>query len=564
MRKITILLLIALVFTFLGRSQDRLSGRPFGTRSQVIAVHGMVATSNALATQVAVEILKKGGSAVDAAIAANAVLALAEPEMCGPGGDLFALLWDAHQKKLIGLNASGRSAQGMTTDYFKSKNISVIPARGPLSVTVPGCVDGWFQLHEKFGILPMAELLAPAIRYAREGIPLTSEAVDNMNIFYSLQKENVETRPSFKKLFMPGGHFPAEGDIFKNPDLANTLEKIARGGRNAFYSGDIAKTIADHIRQQGGFLSEQDLAAHHSEWVQPVSTNYRGYDVWELPPNGQGIAVLQILNILEGFNIGSYGYGSKEYMHLFIEAKKLAYEDMARYYGDPTGQNIPVARLISKEYADQRRKLIDMNRAGVYDPGPASTAHTVYLTVADSDGNMVSFIQSNAAVFGSIEVPDGLGFVLHNRGAAFELTPNHINSYAPGKRPFHTLIPAFVTRNGKPFMSFGVMGGDMQPQGHVQVLVNLIDFKMNLQEAGDAPRINHNGTLPVRGHMTSAGTVFLESGFPPESVSALKAMGHDIQSSGNGIFGGYQAILFNGKVYFGASDPRKDGQAAGY
>ena len=547
------------------KAQDRLSGEKFATRSEIIATHGMVATSNPLATQVAIDILKKGGSAVDAAIAANAILALTEPGMCGPGGDLFAIVWDAHQHKLIGLNASGRSAQNMTMDYFKSKNLKTIPSRGPLSVTVPGCVDGWFQLHERFGKLPMSDILMPAVNYAREGVPVTQEAADNDSILYISRKDSIELRPNFKKLFMSDGRFPIKGEIFKNPDLANSLEKIIKGGRDAFYKGDIAKAIAKHIQEHGGFLSETDLANHHSEWVEPVSTNYRGYDVWELPPNGQGIAVLQILNILEGFDLAKYGYGSKEHMHLFIEAKKLAYEDMAKYYGDPANQSIPVAKLISKEYAAERRKLIDMNKAGVYDPGPAMPSHTVYLTVADKDGNMVSFIQSNCFLFGSLEVPDGLGFALQNRGYAFELKPDHINSYAPGKRPFHTIIPAFVTKDGKPYISFGVMGGAMQPQGHVQALINMIDFKMNLQEAGDAPRINHSGTFPViPGHVDTAGIVYLESGFPEESIKALKAMGHIIKSNSDGIFGGYQAILFHGKVYYGASDPRKDGQAAGY
>jgi gamma-glutamyltranspeptidase/glutathione hydrolase len=549
-----------------GNAQDRLSGQKFATRSEVIAVNGMAATSNPLASLVALEILKKGGSAVDAAIAANAMLALTEPGMCGPGGDLFAMVWDARQQKLFGLNASGRSAQNMTMDYFKSKNLTAIPLRGPLSVTVPGCVDGWFQLHGKFGKLSMSDILTPAVNYAREGVPVTQEAADNEQLFMHLKEnvENAESRPNFKKVFMPNGRFPVKGEIFKNPDLANSLDKIIKGGRDSFYKGDIAKAIVKHIVEQGGFLSETDLANHYSEWVEPVSTNYRGYDVWELPPNGQGIGALQILNILEGFDIAKYGYGSKEHMHLYIEAKKLAYEDMAKYYGDPAKQSIPVSKLISKEYATERRKLIDMNKAGVYDPGPAMPSHTVYLTVADKDGNMVSFIQSNKHLFGSLEVPDGLGFALHNRGSSYELKPNHINSYAPGKRPFHTIIPAFVTKDGKPFISFGVMGGDMQPQGHVQILLNMIDFKMNLQEAGDAPRINHYGTLPVRGHIANVGIVDLESGFPEESIRALQAMGHILGSDQIGIFGGYQAILFDGKVYYGASDPRKDGQAVGY
>ncbi|PWU04182.1 MAG: gamma-glutamyltransferase [Bacteroidetes bacterium] len=558
--------LSATIFLFLSIhnfAQDRLSGKSFSTRSEVMGTHGMVATSNPLATQVALEILKKGGSAVDAAIAANAMLALTEPSMCGPGGDLFAIVWDAKEKKLFGLNASGRSAMGMTAEWFKSKNYSAIPSRGPLSVSVPGCVDGWFSLHDKFGRLPMTDILTPAINYANEGIPVGSEIVDNDNFLNLTYKDVLDKNENFKKLYMPQGRFPVKGEIFKNPELANTLSKIAKGGRDAYYKGDIAKAIVDHITKNGGFLSMQDFANHHSEWVDPVSTNYRGYDVWELPPNGQGIAVLEILNILEGYNMASFGYGSKEHVHLFTEAKKLAYEDMAKYYGEPNGQKIPVAQLISKEYAAERRKLINPNLAGVYEPGPISPGHTIYLTVADKDGNMVSFIQSNAGLYGSFEVPAGLGFALQNRGASFELSTGEINSYAPGKRPFHTIIPAFVTKEGKPWLSFGVMGGDMQPQGHVQILLDLIDFKMSLQEAGDAPRINHSGTLPVRGHIKTPGTIQMESGFSYETIRALMTMGHQIQF-GYGIFGGYQAIMFDGKVYYGASDPRKDGQAAGY
>ncbi len=544
-------------------SQDRLSGKSFSTRSEVMATHGMAATSNPLATQVAIEILKKGGSAVDAAIAANAVLALAEPSMCGPGGDLFAIVWDNKLKKLSGLNGSGRSAMKMTLEYLRSKNYSAIPSRGALSVSVPGCVDGWFELHDKFGKLPMADLLTPAINYAREGIPVGQEIADNANYIYLTQRDVIDRYYNFKKLYMPGGKFPLKGEIFRNPDLANTLEKLISGGRDVFYKGDIAKSIVDHIQAQGGFLSLQDLASHHAQWVDPVSTNYRGYDVWEMPPNGQGIAVLEILNILEGFDMASFGYGSPEHIHYFTEAKKLAYEDMAKYYGEPNGQNIPVAELISKSYAAERRKLIQPDKAGIYEPGPVSPAHTVYLTVADKDGNMISLIQSNAALFGSLEVPTGLGFVLHNRGASFDLTTGLINSYVPGKRPFHTIIPAFVTKNGKPWLSFGVMGGDMQPQGHVQILLDLIDFKMSLQEAGDAPRINHLGTLPVRGHVSNPGVIQLESGFSYETIRSLMLMGHQVQY-GYGIYGGYQAIMVDGNVYHGASDPRKDGQAAGY
>ena len=544
-------------------AQERLSGKSFATRAEVMAPHAMVATSHPIANQIAIEILKKGGSAVDAAIAANAFLGLAEPEMCGPGGDLFAIVWDAKQKKLIGLNGSGRSPKNLTLEYFRSKNIDHIPTKGPLCVTVPGCVDGWFTLHGKFGKLPMAELLSPTVQYAREGVPLTPEETDFMKIIQRQQPENIDSRPNFKQLFYPGGRLLKKGEVFKNPDLAATYEKIIRGGRDAFYKGELAKSIVAHIKSVGGFLSVEDLAAHTSEWVQPISTNYRGYDVWELPPNGQGIAVLQMLNILEGFDMASFGFGSPEHLHYFIEAKKLAFEDMAHYCSDPAFSTIPVEKLISKAYAAERRKLIQKDRAGEYDFGTPSPNHTTYLTVADKDGNMVSLIQSVAGLFGSMEVPAGLGFVLQNRGMAYELTENQLNSYAPGKRPFHTIIPAFVTKDGKPYMSFGLLGGDMQTQGHVQVLMNLIDFGMNLQEAGDAPRVNHSGTFPVRGHVKGTGQLSIESGFSQETIQALMLMGHTIQHD-LGVFGGYQAILFDGSVYYGASDPRKDGQASGY
>jgi gamma-glutamyltranspeptidase/glutathione hydrolase len=543
-------------------AQDRLSGRSFSSRAEVISTHGMVATSYPIANQVALDVLKKGGTAVDAAIAANAFLGLAEPEMCGPGGDLFAIVWDAKQKKLFGLNASGRSPMKMTAEYFKSKNLERIPGRGPLSVSVPGCVDGWYSLHGKFGKLPMSELLQPSIQYARDGVPVTAETADWMKIVYE-QQLGTDERRNFRQLIYPGGRIMSKGEVFKNPALASTYEKISNGGRDAFYKGEIAKVIASHIQKEGGFLSIEDFAKHTSEWVDPVSTNYRGYDVWELPPNGQGIAALQMLNILEGYDLSSFGFGSPEHLHYLIEAKKLAFEDLAHYAGDPAMSAIPIAKLISKDYAAMRRKLISPTRAGEFEFGTPSPEHTTYLTIADKDGNMVSLIQSVAGLFGSHEVAEGLGFVLQNRGASFDLKPGHANSYAPGKRPFHTIIPAFVTKAGKPYLSFGVLGGDMQAQGHVQVLINLIDFKMNLQEAGDAPRINHNGSWPVRGHVKGTGTTSVESGFSQETIQKLLLMGHRIQHD-FGVFGGYQAIMFDGTVYWGASDPRKDGQASGY
>ncbi len=544
-------------------AQDRVTGRNFATRSEVIASHGMVATSQPLATIAAIDILKQGGNAIDAAIAANAVLALTEPTGCGLGGDLFAIIWDAKTSKLYGLNASGRSPASLTLDYFLNNGYSGIPAYGPLPVSVPGCVDGWFEMLNKFGSLHMDKILAPAISYAREGFPVS----ELIAYYIKTSAGRLKQYPGFSEIFMPGGKTPGKGEIFRNPALANTLEKIAKGGRDAFYKGDIARTIAAYMKEQGGFLTYDDLASHKSEWVEPVSVNYRGYDIWELPPNGQGIATLQILNILEGYDIKSMGSGSMEYLHLFIESKKLAFEDRAKYYADPDFAKIPVDKLISEEYAAERRKLIQSDRASrSYEAGDPEGGNTIYLTVADNQGNMVSLIQSNYRGMGSGMTPPGLGFILQDRGELFSLEEGHNNCYAPGKRPFHTIIPGFVTKDGKPFISFGVMGGDMQPQGHVQVLVNIIDFGMNLQEAGDTPRIHHIGSSETTGEqMQDGGIVLLESGFDYEVIRELVKMGHTIQYDVGG-YGGYQAILYDAvnKVYYGASESRKDGMAAGY
>lgn len=545
------------------RGYDRLTGEPFASRSEVIARHGMAATSQPLATQVALDILKRGGSAVDAAIAANAVLGLVEPTGCGIGGDLFAIVWDAESRKLHGLNASGRSPKSLSLDWFRENGYEAIPSRGPLPVSVPGAVDGWFVLHERFGKLPIRQVLDPAIDYAREGFPVT----EVIAYYWRRNAEILKDHPNFAQVFMPGGRVPRKGEIFANAQLAETLERIAKGGRDAFYQGDIARTIAAHVQERGGFLSYEDLASHASEWVEPVSTDYRGYRVWELPPNGQGIAALQMLNILEGFDIASMGLDSAEYVHVFVEAKKLAFADRARYYADPAFADVPVEKLISKDYAAERRKLIDPNRAAdSAAAGEPKAGDTIYLTVADEAGNIVSLIQSNYQGMGSGVTPPGLGFILQNRGALFSLDPDHPNRFEPGKRPFHTIIPAFVTKDGEPWLSFGVMGGAMQPQGHAQILVNLIDFDMNLQEAGDAPRIRHNGSAqPTGGAMTGGGTVNLESGFSHETRRELEKKGHDVSFS-NGGYGGYQAILRDPEngVYYGASESRKDGQAAGY
>ena len=557
------LFVCCLVVTIILPAQDRITGKSFATRSEVIAQHGMVATSQPLATQVGLDILRKGGNAVDAAIAANAMLGLVEPTGNGIGGDLFAIVWDAKTKQLYGLNASGRSPGALKLSYFQENGMKEIPSHGPLPVSVPGCVDGWFELNQRFGSMSMTDILQPTIDYANGGFPVS----ELIAYYMELSGHFLSKFDGFKETYMPNGYMPKKGEIFKNPNLANTLTKIAKGGRDAFYRGEIAKTISKYMKEQGGFLSYKDLANHKSEWVQPVSTNYRGYDIWELPPNGQGIAALQILNILEGFDIKSMNFGSPEYIHTFTEAKKLAYEDRARFYADMDFNQVPVDRLISKEYARERSAMIQPNRAGRSFPsGNLRDGDTIYLTVADKDGNMVSLIQSNFRGMGSGMTPTGLGFVLQDRGQLFSLEKGHFNVYEPNKRPFHTIIPAFITVEGKPWISFGLMGGAMQPQGHVQIVVNMIDFGMNLQEAGDAPRIQHLGSSQPTGEkMTDGGTLYLEDGFDYEVVRDLMRKGHKI-SWANGAYGGYQAIMWDSEngVYYGASESRKDGQAAGY
>jgi len=562
MKSILFSMSLVLLFTA-ASSQDRITGKSFATRSEVIAQHGMACTSQPLATQVALDVLKAGGNAIDAAIAANALLGLVEPTGNGMGGDLFAIVWDAESKRLYGLNASGRSPQSLSIEHFRENGYDKIPAYGPLPVSVPGCVDGWFELHKRFGSMDMDQILKPAINYAREGFPVT----ELIAYYWAGNARSLSRYPNVKEVYMPGGKAPAKGEIFKNPNLASTLEAIAEGGRDAFYKGEIAQTIDAFMKEQGGFLSYEDLASHTSEWVDAVSTNYRGYDVWELPPNGQGIAALQILNILEQFDIAAMGFGSSEYIHHFVEAKKLAFEDRALYYADPAFNQLPVEELISKEYAARRAKLINQKRASRnLDAGEMEHGNTIYLTVADGQGNMISLIQSNFRGLGSGMCPPGLGFILQDRGELFTLEEGHYNVYEPGKRPFHTIIPAFITKEGLPWMSFGLMGGSMQPQGHAQIVMNMIDFGMNLQEAGDAPRIRHDGSSqPTGTKMTDGGVVNLESGIPYESIRELMKRGHHIKSS-NGGFGGYQAIMWDKEkgVYFGASESRKDGQAAGY
>ncbi len=544
-------------------AQDRITGRDFATRSEVIAQNGMVCTSQPLATQAGLDVLKSGGNAIDAAIAANAMLGLVEPVSNGIGGDLFAIVWDAKTKKLYGLNASGRSPYDLKLEWLKAKGYKTIPSVGPLPVSVPGCVDGWFELNKRFGKMKMADILKPAIEYATNGFPVS----ELIAYYWQSNSRALQRFPGFKEIYMPGGKAPAKGEIFRNPFLAETLGKIAQGGRDAFYKGEIARRIVDYVREQGGFFSMKDFEDHASEWVDPVSVNYRGYDVWELPPNGQGIAALQILNIMENFDVKKMGFASADYVHLFVEAKKIAFEDRARYYADPKFAKVPVKELISKEYAKKRADSLSMNRAArIVMPGKIEAGNTIYLTTADGEGNMVSFIQSNYRGMGSGMTPYRLGFILQDRGEMFTLEEGHANVYEPHKRPFHTIIPAFVTKDGKPFMSFGVMGGAMQPQGHVQIICNIIDFGMNLQEAGDAPRIQHSGSSEPTGEkMTDGGLVFLESGFPYSTIRELMRRGHTVQFDLGG-YGGYQAIMWDdkNKVYYGASESRKDGQAAGY
>jgi len=547
--------------TMSGYGYDRITGEQFASRSEVIGQHGMVATSHPLATQIGIDVLKKGGTAIDAAIAANIALGLMEPTGSGIGGDLFAIVWDAEEQKLFGLNASGPAPQSISLDYFKQQKLAKIPPFGPLPVTVPGAVDGWVKLHEKFGNQSFASLFEPTIGYAKKGHPVT----ETIAYYLDRSKEIFKQYPNFSDVWMKDGETTGKGDIFKNPQLANTLEIIAEKGRAGFYEGEVAKTIADFIQAQGGFLTYEDLANFNSEWVEPVSTNYRGYDVWELPPNGQGMVALQILNILENFDVKKMGLFSSDYVHLFTEAKKLAFADRAKHYADPNFSKIPIEQLVSKSYAKERAALIDLAKAAQVDEsGIPNGGDTIYLTAADQFGNMISLIQSNYRGMGSGMVPPGLGFMLQDRGELFSLEEDHANVIEGGKRPFHTIIPAFVTKDNKPYLSFGVMGGATQPQAHAQIIINLIDFGYNLQEAGDAPRLVHSGSSqPTDEIMLDGGSLSLETGFGTAIEEALKEKGHKLQYQ-KGIFGGYQAIMIKDGVYFGASESRKDGQASGY
>jgi gamma-glutamyltranspeptidase/glutathione hydrolase len=585
-------IVMAMSFTSLAaygqmKGGDRYTGAPWATRSPVLAQHGMAATEQPLASQIAIDILKKGGSAVDAAIAANAAIGLMQPVLNGIGGDLFAIVYDPKTKKLYGYNGSGHSAKGRDLAKMKAEVEAAykkagmapkdhIPPVGSLPITVPGTVDAWFALHQKFGKLPMKDDLQPAIDYARGGFPVTQLISvywkGNMKAFEK-NKGLIEEFDNAKHTYLipdaNGGHTPAQGEIFKNPDLANTLNILATKGRDAFYKGEIAHTMNAYFKRIGGDLRYDDFASHHGEWVDPLSVNYRGYDVYELPPNGQGGAVLEMLQILKAYDLKKMGAGSADALTAMLEAKRLAYEDLAKYYADPEFVDVPMKTLLSDAYADKRRKEINLAHANPnIGPGAVQLKNgdTIYLTTADKDGMMVSLIQSNYRGMGSGLVADGLGFMFQDRGELFSLNPKDANVYAAGKRPFHTIIPAFVMKDGKPFMSFGLMGGDMQPQGHVQILTDIIDFGMNVQEAGDAARWRHFGNAEPTGEPSEGiGTVEMESGFDPAVKAELEKRGYKVVP-GTGAFGGYQAIMFDPKthVYWGASEMRKDGEAIGY
>ena len=539
-------------------------------RSVTVAKNGIVATSHPIAAQVGLDVLKKGGNAVDAAIATSAAMGLMEPMSCGIGGDLFAIVWDAKTQKLYGLNANGASPLKATRAYFAEKKLDDIPDRGPLSWSVPGCVDGWDQLRQKFGTMSFKELLSPSIAYANEGVPVPEVIAG----YWKGGERSLATDDDTASVFLVPGEggtrrAPQLGEVFKNPVLGKTYQMIADGGRDAFYRGEIAKRLVAFSDKNGGLFSAEDFARHTSEWVEPVKSNYRGYEVFELPPPGQGIAALQMLNILEPHDLKKLGPTSPDYWHLLIEAKKLAYADRAKFYADPKFAKVPVAELISKEYAKERSKLLSPEKALTNIPAgdpKLGKADTIYLTVVDKDRNCVSLIQSNYYGFGSGLAPADLGFAIQNRGTLFALDEKHANRLEPGKRPFHTIIPAMVTKDGKPYFTFGVMGGDMQPQGHVQVLVNLLDFGMNVQAAGESPRVEHIGSATPTGNPgRGGGTVLAEYGFPDEVVRELQRRGHTVaRTRTNG--GGYQGILIDhGRgVLQGGTEARKDGAAVGY
>ena len=525
----------------------------------------MVATSQPLAVRTGINVLKSGGTAVDAAIAVNAMLGLVEPMSCGIGGDVFAIVWDAKTRQLHGLNGSGRSPGTLSRQTFSDLGHAFIPSRGPLSWSIPGCVDGWFTLHERFGRMPMSDLLQPTIDVAKEGFPVTP-VIARM---WQASAEQLAKDPGAAAVFLPSGRAPKAGDMFRNPQLAEALTLMAEGGNDTFYRGPIAEALVMFSSQMGGYFSLPDFAEHTSSWTDAVSVPFRGYDVWQLPPNTQGLALLQMLRILETYDLASMEHNSAEYLHLLIEAKKLAYEDRARFYADPDFYDVPIEDLLSDDYVAKQCARIDPQRAAneldLEDPRILH-GDTVYLTVVDEEGNAVSLIQSIFNSFGSCVVPSDLGFALQNRGSLFHLDLDHANAFVPNKRPFHTIMPGFVTRNAAPVFLFGVMGGDMQPQGQLQVLLNILEFGMDPQMAGEALRFRHDGSsTPVGHHMSDGGVVRLEPGFPEATIDGLRSKGHRVETATDG-FGGYQGIWIDEESgeLLGGSEPRKDGCALGY
>ena len=544
---------------------DRPSGNLRGTRSPAVGRHGMIATSQSLASAAGLKVLQDGGNAIDAAVTAAAVLAVVEPSMNGIGGDLLAIVYDAKTKKLYGLDSTGRSAYAATPEEFTKRGLKEMPGNGPLTVDVPGVVEGWHQLLTRFGTISLAKAMAPAITHARDGFPV-AELMANE---WKGNEKLLNRDPATAATFLPTGKPMAQGDIFANPRLARSLEVIAKEGRDAFYKGAIARAIVADMKTRNGLLDMKDFADHKADWVEPIGTNYRGYDVMEMPPSTQGFVALEMLNIMEGFGIKAMGHNSADYLHVVTEAKRIAFADRGAYLADRDAMAKDILKtLLSKEYAAARRKEIDMMKAAKsYPPGtPAGAGRpapdfagrdlgdTIYLTAADSQGNVVSFIQSLFASFGAGFVAGETGITLHNRGSGFVLTPGHPNQIGPHKRPLHTLVPAMIMKDGKPWVAFGVMGGDNQAQAHAQVVANFVDFGMHVQEAGDAARMRHMGSR-----------LALESGIGADVRKALEARGHTI-SDGRGAMGGYQAIFIDPKtgVMLGGSDLRKDGLAIGW
>jgi gamma-glutamyltranspeptidase/glutathione hydrolase len=544
-------------------SGDRPSGNIHLSRSAAVGRHGMIATSQALASAAGLKVLQDGGNAVDAAVTAAAVLAVVEPSMNGIGGDLFAIVYDAKTKQVYGLDSSGRSAYAAKPEEFARRGLDDVPGSGPLAVDVPGVVEGWHQLLTRFGTISMAAALGPAIGHARDGFPVQQL----MAAEWAQSVKKLSEDPAAARTFLPGGRAPAAGEIFKNPNLAASLELIAKEGRDAFYTGAIAKAIAADMKARDGLITEKDLAAHKADWVDPIRTNYRGYDVLEMPPSTQGFVTLEMLNLMEAFDVKAMGHNSAEYLHLLVESKKIAFADRAAYLADRDAMpKDAMATLLSKEYAALRRKEIDPARAGRYAAGALGgtssqldfagrdLGDTIYMTAADGQGNVVSFIQSLFGTFGAGIVAGDTGITLQNRASGFNVTPGHPNRIGPHKRPLHTLVPAMILKDGRPWVSFGVMGGDNQAQAHAQIVVNLVDFGMDIQQAGDAARVRH-----------MSQSLAVESGIAAEVRKALEAKGHTI-SDGRGSMGGYQAVMIDPKtgVLMGGSDPRKDGLAIGW